>query len=178
MKATRIFVLFLSLIFVVQAQNGQTDKYLGEKKNEENYGCKFDTSGGHIDLVEEGNIIQIWNSNTVIFKDKRGREWTVELLAVNSDSNQAIAKEFLEKNTLNKNVKLIYSSSQSSSRNVVGAVEVKEKDINRLMLELGVAEYKDDYSIPDTYLISQFNDCVYFRAEAKAKSEKLGIWAK
>ncbi|HMS43254.1 MAG TPA: thermonuclease family protein [Pyrinomonadaceae bacterium] len=169
-----IALILLVCCPIVFAQNERVDKYVWEKQNDGNYGCKYDGDGGHIDLFEKGKIIQILDGNTIIFKGEKGQKRKVKLIAVDSDANEKKAKTFLEESALNKDAELTYSSSQSNSKNVNGIIEINGKDINRLMLELGLVKYKDS----KVYQISYFNDCVYFRTEDKARSGKLGIWAK
>lgn len=155
---------------VILAQNGQVD----EKKNDGIYGCDSGGDGGHIDIVEKGRVIQVFDKNTVIFKNKKGQIRTVDLLAVDSDASETEANVFLMRKALSKKADLIYSSSQIGSKNINGIIRIKKNDLNRLMLELGIGAHKDS----ESYQISSFRDCIYTRAEDRAKVNKLGIWAK
>jgi endonuclease YncB( thermonuclease family) len=168
----KLLLLIAAFFFVTQSTQGYNSVW--ERKKDGDYGCKSDADGGHINLVEKGEILKILNGNSLIFKNEKNQKRKVNLIALNSDSNKTAAKAFLNENALNKTAELIYSSSQLKSKNVNGIIEIEGKDINRLMLELGITKYEDS----KPYQISYFHDCVYSRAESKAKTEKLGFWAK
>jgi endonuclease YncB( thermonuclease family) len=160
-----IFVLLFALI--AEAQNV-------EQKNEGEFGCRLDGDSGHISFVGRGKIVKVIDNDTVVFITDIGKKKYVSLIAVDSKGNKSKAKTFLKNNVLGREADLIFSSSQMRKRKISGILEVDGKDINRLMLEKGIAEYEES----DSYQISYYSDCVYYKVFEKAKEEKLGIWAK
>jgi endonuclease YncB( thermonuclease family) len=95
------------------------------------------------------------------------------------------AKELLSQLLLEKSVEVLVSSSWDEAKKkpteITGVVNLTEgvldatgtRDVGLLLLSKGLAKFQD----PSPYSMSGNTECGYRHAEAKAQSEKLGIWA-
>ncbi len=162
-----MLVLFFG--FAVKAQNTET---VQENKGE--FDCRLDGDSGYISFIRKGKVVKIIDNDTVVFITDSGKKIYVSLIAVDSSNNKSDAKRFLKSNTLNFDAEIIFSSGQSRKRKILATLRANGKDINKLMLEKGIAQFKES----DSYQISYYFDCVYYKVSEKAKEAKLGIWAK
>ena len=127
----------------------------------------------------KAKVIEIIDGNTVRvkIKEKAKRIFRVDLAAVDTDENDAQAKQILIDEVLNKD---IYLSGNTREKDFMFGVIVTQNkngigEVNRYFLENGIAKYKNpDYG----YSTSNYVLCVYSKFEEKAREAKLGIWAK
>jgi len=159
-------VIALGLVFCTNAA-------AQDKKFELQDVCGSPTTESMLYTVFSGEVVKIIDGDTILFKQSNGKKKTVDLVTVNSGSNDAAAKDFLTKNLLKKKVEVLVSLNSDRER-VWGLVRRDNQEINRQMIEQGIAAFQ----MPESYSFSVYSSCVYRKMEEKAKQEKLGIWAK
>ena len=134
----------------------------------------------------EGKITKILSANQVVFEQKildgneENRKFTVELVGIDSVTNQKKIMQFLEKYILNQSVEVTGNLRKESDRKFKGLIFVASDEddvdwINENLLENGIAKYKPFES---ANLVSMVMPCRLQKAEERAKEAKLGIWAK
>lgn len=121
-----------------------------------------------------GKVIAITDGDSIVIKQPTGKLKTVHLVAIDSGSNEPVARNFLTKTLLDKKVKILISSGFADNEKVWGLVRRKGREINRRMIEQGISNFKE----PAPYTFSNYSTCVYQKLEEKAKQKKVGIWAK
>lgn len=127
----------------------------------------------------DGKIIKIVDGNTVIFEelDENGKKEKITInLAGVEDRNSG--KIFLEKNLLNKNVRVMGTISKEIGENRIAVIYAKTGELNEVncfMIRNGIAQHK---KFEGNNIVPDFKNYYYAEAEAKAKEAKLGIWVK
>ena len=111
----------------------------------------------------------------------------VDLAGVGLDSEGRAtdqAKEFLSKLLPGKSVEVLVNSSWDDAKKksaevtgvlhlTVGGVDLPGNDVGLQLLSKGLVKFQE----PPPYSTSSYIECEDKNAEAKARSEKLGIWA-
>jgi len=149
-------------------------------------GCGDPTTESQRYKNREGKITKIINANQVTFEqkiengNKKKKTFIVELVGIDSVTNQEKIKQFLEKYILNQNVEITGNLKKETDKKFNGLIFVdsEEEDINWInenLLENGIAKYK---SFESANLVSMVTPCRLQKAEETAKSANLGIWAK
>lgn len=149
-------------------------------------GCGNPAEESQLYTNREGKITKILNSSNVIFEqlirdgNKEKGTFTVELIGIDSETNQTAIMNFLEKYVLNQNVEIIGNLRKKSDKKFKGLIFVASDDedidwINENLLEKGLAQYK---SFESANLVPSSEPCQLQKAEERAKEAKLGIWAK
>jgi hypothetical protein len=180
---TVLSIFLFCVSFYAQDKKESTDVKsqftIGDDCGDESYESQTYTN-------REGKITKILGRNQVIFEqaisdgNKEKRRFTVELVGIDSTTNQKIIKQFLEKYILNQNVEITGNLKKESDKKFKGLVFVASDDdnidwINENILENGIAKYKPFKS---ANLVSMVMPCRLQKAEERAKSTKVGIWAK
>lgn len=139
--------------------------------------CGDPTRESSLLMIFGGKVTKVLNGASIVVNDSKGKQRTVNLMAVSSGANLA-AQNYLTETLLGKNVSIGVNTANFKDKRVWGTVWSgninKVKEVNRLMIEQGITAYQD----PAGYGFSNYTDCVYRQLEAKAKQEKRGIWAK
>lgn len=179
MKIISVILLIFLSCAILYAQD--------EKKSEKNVSGSFQITGecgdhllgrqGNFYESSDGKIIEIVDGNTVIFEsvNENGdkEEITVNLAGIeDSDS----AKSFLEKNLLNKNVRVMGWISKEIGENRIAVIYNKIgklSEVNCFMITNGIAQYK---KFKGNDIVPDYKNYYYAEAEEKAKEAKLGIW--
>lgn len=149
-------------------------------------GCGNPAEESQLYTNREGKITKILNASNVIFEqlirdgNKEKGNFTVELIGIDSETNQTAIKNFLEKYVLNQNVEITGNLRKKSDKKFKGLIFAANDDeninwINENLLESGTAKYKPFES---ANLVSMVTPCRLQKAEERAKEAKLGIWAK
>jgi endonuclease YncB( thermonuclease family) len=129
----------------------------------------------------EGVVERIVDANTFVFKqetlngNKETRTLVVELVGIDANVNTKALKEYLAKFE-NKLVTVWgnLKNSNDASMPAVIAVGRGAIEINELLVEKGIAKFKP---FDLGHLIPYNESCQLEKAEGRAKSAKLGIWA-
>jgi hypothetical protein len=153
-----------------------------------------------------GKVIKITNSNDLIVKvAKSNNVWDDEhqededeskliepqifkvfLVGIDKSSNKKQIKKFLTEKILNQevqvtgNTKNSWKTKKDNSRKLDAVVLLLGdsediNDISEYLLESGIAKFKD-FQLGN--LVPMLTKCELKKAEEKAKTAKLGIWAK
>jgi len=118
----------------------------------------------------EGKVIRVVDGDTIILLTKDNKRKRVNLVAVDASAGQDLSRNLLSELVLNQLVSVHVSNDKPST--VVGVVHTQEKDVNRELLEAGVARYHK----PEFYSVSRYTACVYRIVEKEAKDAKRGRW--
>ena len=148
-----------------------------------------------------GKVLEITSDNKVIVKVTRSNNvWDAEyektadgvggklkktqliiasLVGIDDQINQAEIQKFLLDKVLDQEVTLIGNTKKDDGKKIDALIELKGNpeinEISKYLLENGIARFKE---FQLTNLVPRRTSCELERAEAKAKKEKLGIWAK
>lgn len=129
----------------------------------------------------EGIVIRVVDANTIVFKqetengNKKERTLTVELVGIDTSINEKAIKKYLAKF---KNTRVTVSGNLKDNLDISmyaivrigrGAIEINES-----LIEKGIARYK---AFDLDHLIEYNEVCQLEKAEGRAKSAKLGVWA-
>jgi hypothetical protein len=102
----------------------------------------------------------------------------VSLVGIDENINQTAIKNFLLDKALDQQVTLIGNTIKGDEKKISALIELSEdkeiEEISQYLLENGIAKFK---TFQLTNIVPQRTACQLARAEAKAKIEKLGIWA-
>lgn len=175
----RIILLALMILLSCVSFYAQDKKDSTETKIE--IDLNFDDGCGS-PLVESqtygfwmGKIVKISDDNKLIL-----RNYTIELLGIDNKINKLQIRDFLNKNVLNKKVWIQANLRKETDKKFGAVVQLSDDDgdidyINEYLLENGLAKYKD---FDSANLVPYYFPCRLQKAEERAKSAKLGIWAK
>jgi endonuclease YncB( thermonuclease family) len=129
----------------------------------------------------EGRVSQVVDGNTILIAvtlpPKTLRVPLVGTAADRSGPFSRSAKEFLREKLLNKLVGVLVKPDwfDRQPKAVTGVVYLREGPIidpGLALLAQGLARAKH----PQPYTMSEHKECEYLRAQAEAKSKKLGMW--
>lgn len=136
--------------------------------------CGSPLSESQIYKTRWGTVIEIKDGDTVRIKDTGRKTWIVDLAGVDAGRSNQDAKEFLIGLILGKEVRFVGNPRKEQSKRVEAIVHVSDIEVNRRLIEKGLASYRDtDYG----YAVSSYTLCVYHKLQQAARSQKLGIWA-
>src|SRR5947209_4617999 len=76
-----------------------------------------------------GKVVEITSRRTFIIEHD-GKKRTVDLAALDATEDEMLAKEFMLRKTLNRQVKVWVSPSRSNETHVTGQVWLRNKDLN------------------------------------------------
>ena len=134
----------------------------------------------------EGKVAGIIDGRTILLKlSDNSQLLRVRLAGIKlsgtASSDQA-AREFLTKKLLNQNVEVLVNPSKWDDtprrpRKITGVVKPRMTaagldDFSHALLERGLVKYVE----PKPYTMPAYAACTYRRAEAEARSKKLGLW--
>jgi len=119
---------------------------------------------GRVTKIIGGDVIM------VVMADHTNKR--VSLAGVNASADRKSARALLASLVLNRTVSVLVNPSSASSRNVTGVVHTQTKEVNRALIEAGVARYRE----PAPYVMSDHTACVYRILEKKVREARLGIW--
>lgn len=130
--------------------------------------------------VVEAKLVRVLDGDRVIVSLSSNQRITVHLAGIQApkDSKLRTASSlYLRKLALNSNVRVVVNPSnwgfkEPKPSELTGVVHANGKDVNQAMIESGMARYKK----PDPYKISHYDDCLYRKAEEKARAAKRGLW--
>ena len=120
----------------------------------------------------EGTVVEVIDGDLVKLLDNRGKQRMVNLVAIDVSSAKNAARSLLSELVLNRKVDVLVNPSDSEGYTLVGVVHLSVKDINRELLEVGAAKYKE----PPFYSVSRYTACVYRIVEKKAREAEKGVW--
>jgi endonuclease YncB( thermonuclease family) len=134
----------------------------------------------------KGKIIKIPGANKVLFNqtsvdgNKEKNEFTIELVGIDAEQNNAAVEKALQDILLKQTVEItgnLRNDSDKTFGGVVRLIDSKENidEVNIYLLESGIAKYKPFES---ANLVSMVMPCRLQKAEERAKTAKVGIWAK
>ena len=112
-------------------------------------------------------------------KSKPAQLFTISLVGIDETVNQSEVKRFLLDNVLDREVTVIGNARKDDDKKVDALVRItsgeETGEVSRLLLEKGIAKFKE---FQLTNLVPMRTACELKRAEEKAKTENLGLWAK
>lgn len=124
----------------------------------------------------DGKVTKIISGSAFIITLQNGEQRHVDLAAVDVPAREGVfgkvAFNTLTDLALNKDASVSVDFSNRNSKSIIGIVSVGIKDINRTMIELGIARYKE----PPPYSMSNYTACVYRIVEGEARKAKRGLW--
>jgi hypothetical protein len=149
-------------------------------------GCGIPEAESQLYTNRKGKITKIIDENEVIFEqtiadgNEEKERFRVELVGIDSKINKKNIILFLQKYVLNQNVEVTGNLRKKSDKKFKGLIFVASDDkeigwINEYLLGKGVAQYK---SFESASLVPANKPCQLQKAQGKAKTGKLGIWAK
>ncbi|MBS1795931.1 MAG: thermonuclease family protein [Acidobacteria bacterium] len=131
-----------------------------------------------------GRVVEIRGAAAIVFeespddKNSPPEKYVVRPAGIDVGKNEAEIRSFLVKNVLGRNVVIIGNTAKNEDREFFGIIEtqdIKFPDVNRFLFEKGMAVFSEPAYF---YSVSRYTLCVYRQLEARAKADKLGIWAK
>jgi hypothetical protein len=148
-----------------------------------------------------GKVLEITSDNKIIVKVLRSHNvWDDEyektdngvgrrlkkpkliiasLVGIDENINQTEIKNFLLDKVLDRQVTLVGNTKKDDGKKISALIELTDdKEINEIseyLLKNGIAKFKE---FQLTNIVPRRTACQLERAEAKAKNEKLGVWAK
>jgi hypothetical protein len=112
-------------------------------------------------------------------KLKKAQIFTVSLVGIDEETNQTEIKKFLLDNVLDQEVSLIGNTKKDNNKKLDALVQLTGSDeideVSEYLLANGIAKFKE---FQLTNLVPLRTACHLERAETRAKTGKLGIWAK
>jgi hypothetical protein len=189
--------------FRKSAEEAQKSKELlpGQLKMTFDDGCgnPFDESQTY--SYRYGKVLEITSDNKIIVKVLRSNNvWDDEyekndqgvgrklkkpqiiiasLVGIDENTSQSEIKSFLLEKVLDRQVTLIGNTKKDDGKKIDALVELTDDkeigEINKYFLENGMAKFK---KFQLTNIVPGRTACRLEKAEAKAKNEKIGIWAK
>jgi endonuclease YncB( thermonuclease family) len=177
MRLIVLAVLFLGTASV-QAQENLAPAEVPEPTSEVQLAFQHEEECGS-PLVEsmtwtalDGTAIEVTGVRTFIMRTSEGKKVHVDLVALETNDNQAPARELLSSLVQDQAVTVLVNHSASGKKRVVGAVHVGTKDVSRELLQAGVARFRE----PPPYSVSSYSSCLYRIAEREARQAKSGLW--
>ena len=117
----------------------------------------------------QGKVIRIADGDTITILDKTNAQQIIRLQGIDApEKGQAygnVSRQHLVTLIAGKNVRVAWKSRDRYQR-ILGTVYLNEKDMNLEMLKVGLAWHYKKYD----------SNPVYAKAEADARSNKLGLW--
>ncbi len=164
-------------------------------------GCGNSAAESQIYSYRYGKVLEITSDNKVIVKVTRSNNvWDDEyekadngaarklkkaqliiasLVGVDDQINQSEIQKFLLDKVRDQEVTLIGNTKKDDGKKIDALIQLKGNpeinEISEYLLENGIAKFK---AFQLTNIVPLRTSCELERAEAKAKNEKLGIWAK
>jgi endonuclease YncB( thermonuclease family) len=137
-------------------------------------------------VVVEGKVSQVLDSQTLTMTlPHRHHSLRVHIVGIFIESNDPLARktqELLSQILLARPVELLVNDDweyeKKKPAEVTGVVLLKQRtsnvdDVGLFLLSQGLAHFQE----PQPYKMSRYTECQYQRAEAEARSKKLGMWA-
>ena len=119
------------------------------------------------------------NDNGIGRKLKKPQLIIASLVGIDENINQTAIKNFLLDKVLDRQVTLIGNTVKNDEKKISALIQLTDEEeideISEYLLENGIAKFK---AFQLTNIVPMRTACQLERAEAKAKTEKLGIWAK
>jgi endonuclease YncB( thermonuclease family) len=126
---------------------------------------------------EQATVSKIIDGRTLLIaREHHTKPTPFQLVGVeleNSDPSAGRAKKLLNKLLLGKRVQVLFTSTEETPAETLLVGEVwlaREGDVGLFLLKQGLAKYADPHP-------SSYDSCLYKRAEATARSQKVGLWA-
>lgn len=124
----------------------------------------------------EGRVTAVQDGDTISLKARGGKVYAVRLQGIDApDENQEWYKESrksLSDLLMNKQVKVLLYKADRDGR-YIASVYFQGRDVGLVQVEGGMAWYYKKFG----YEQSAAGRKLYAQAEAKARTEKLGLWA-
>lgn len=120
----------------------------------------------------EGKVVRVFGGDSFELLDNKGEHRIVKLVAIDTSSAKDVAWSLLSRLLLDQKVDVLVNPSDDKGRTLVGVVQLSMKDVNRELLAVGAARYKE----PAAYTVSGYTACVYRIVEKKAREARKGIW--
>jgi endonuclease YncB( thermonuclease family) len=120
----------------------------------------------------EGRVVKVVDGETLIILTKENIRKRVKLAAIDPSGGQKRARDLLTRLVLNQFVEVWVNPSETSATTIFGVVHLPTKEINRELLEVGSAKYRE----PRGYSLSHYTACIYRIIEKRARDEKRGLW--
>jgi endonuclease YncB( thermonuclease family) len=120
----------------------------------------------------DGRVTKGIGGATILVLTADHKRKRVTLAAVDASADRKVARALLVNLVLNHSVSVLVNPSNAESSNVAGVVHTRTKEINRELIEAGVARYRE----PAPYVMSNYTACVYRILEKKAREAKRGTW--
>ncbi len=168
MKKSILSISFIFLFFLVSYAQ-ETYKFEFQKE------CGNPEVESHLNTVFKGKVLRINPDNTIKVKSDKGKKIIVILAGIDLSENKDELNKILTEKLLGKKIMYFGNSEEKTPNKIEAEVEINKFEINRFLIEKRISKYKDtDYG----YSVSRYQFCVYRQLEEKAKTAKLGIWAK
>lgn len=131
-------------------------------------------------ILIKGTVVDVIDGETLLVELTDRKRKRIKLIGIDApDSKSALgksSKEYLANLVSGKSVEISFISFEAKKRKQITAmVSVaggEESDVNRELLKMGLARYKDAGASLDWYL-----RCHYKRVEDEARAAKRGLWA-
>jgi endonuclease YncB( thermonuclease family) len=134
----------------------------------------------------EGKVSRVIDGRTLLVTLPHNRHpLQVFIVGVDLESKKHVAeqaKDLLSQLLLDRPVEILLKSDWESGNKkpneTTGVVHVKKPnsgidDVGLFLLSNGLVKFQQ----PQPYFMSRYTECQYKRAEAEAKSKRIGIWA-
>jgi len=197
-----IVVLFSCLLALAQESKQSEMKPISPFNINFNSECGNPLTESQLYSYRFGRVIRITDDNKIVVKvtnssndwnseheykseDQKGqklvrpRVFTVSLVDIDHNVNVHAISAFLKENILNQEVTITGNLPKKDQKNLSGLIRFikdnKFEEVSKYLLENGIAKFK---SSDFTNLVPMGAVCELERAEAQAKQNKVGIWAK
>ena len=120
----------------------------------------------------EGRVVKVVDGETLIILTKESIRKRVKLAAIDASGGEKRARDLLSRLVLNQLVEVWVNPSETSDTTIFGVVHLPTKEINRELLEVGSAKYRE----PRGYSLNHYTACIYRIIEKKARDDKRGLW--
>ncbi len=164
--------LLFSLPLCIKAQSSDGQKQMPSLTFEHEVECGSPLVESMLWMSVEGNVIKVIDGDSIILLTKDNKRKRVNLVALDSSAAKDSARRLLSRLVLNRTVSVLVNPSDIKRTTIVGVVHGQGKDVNRELLEAGVAQYRE----PSAYSVSDYTACGYRIVERKAREAKKGIW--
>lgn len=123
-----------------------------------------------------GRVVGVSDGDTVTVLDAQKKQHRIRLVGIDApESKQAFgqkSKDLLAQWVHGQEVRIEHTKTDRYNR-ILGKIWIEERDINLAMIESGMAWYYKQFSRD----LSPSDRALYEKAEARARQQRLGLWA-
>lgn len=171
-------------LFNMTSDDGCGNPFAESQTYSYRYGKVLEITGDNKIIVKVLRSNNVWDDeyekadNSVGRRLKKPQIIIASLVGVDETVNQSEIKNFLLEKVLDRQVTLVGNTKKDDGKKIDALIELADdaeiQEISEYLLENGMAKFK---KFQLTNIVPSRTACQLERAEAKAKNEKLGIWA-